>query len=264
MRRTSYQRGFVAGEQLAAQFILERLRHDPPNSLDEVQRMVEALGPVMAVAGIVGKGIGGQDIEPHDYDEWAEEELRDERRRVEIAIEGALYFGTRGGEDDDEDRARGRAFLRVPEHLRDGLAMYLNEHLPTGHFLTAVLSNDLAEAFGRADLESRAGLFDLVSYLHNFAPRPAWGSKRQVELWLTPPIPQLEVRRLGGELAVIDGKTACPGCGGFHPVHVTSAPFGRVSLPEDGAMKQQHVVQFVYCQQVHCHVVGVEGREIES
>jgi hypothetical protein len=259
-------RGFVAGEQLAAQFILERLQHDPPTNLDEVQRMVDGLGPVMAVAGLVGKGIGGQDIEPHDYDEWAEEELMDERRRIEFALESARYFGTTSGIDEDQaDRGEGRAWERVPEGLRDGLRMYLDEHVRVGHFLTAVLSNDLAEAFARADLNSRVGLFDIVSYLHNYAPAPAWGGKRQVELWLTPAIPELEVKSLGDELQLVEGnKTACPGCGGFHLVHHTKAAFGRVSIPDDRQMKAEHEVEFVYCHQVHLHVVGVEGREFEA
>lgn len=267
VRRTSYMRGFVAGELAMAEWIAGRLV-EAEADVPEFVKSVEALGPVASVAGLVGKSIGGQDIEPHDYDEWAEDELRDERRRVEFAIEEAMYFGARVrgvGDVDVEERGEQRAFERVPEGLRQGLRFYLDEHVPAGHFLTAIFENDLREALGRADIPSRCGMFDIVSYLHNFAPAPAWGGKRQVELWLTPAIPELEVRTWGPELTYVEGnKSACPGCGGYHLVHNTKAAFGRVSVPEDGHMKAEHIVQFVYCHQVHVHVVGVEGREFES
>ena len=73
---------------------------------------------------------------------------------------------------------------RVPEHLHGGLMRYLVHHLQPGHFLTAVLSNDLREAMGRADETSRAGLFEIVSFLYNNAPAAAWGNLERVEDWL--------------------------------------------------------------------------------
>lgn len=72
----------------------------------------------------------------------------------------------------------------VPEHLHDGLVLYLTHGLPPGHFLTAVLSNDLKEAFARADEQSRAGLFALVSFLYNDAPASAWGNPERVSAWM--------------------------------------------------------------------------------
>lgn len=73
----------------------------------------------------------------------------------------------------------------VPEHLHGGLLRYLLLGLRPGHFLTAVLENNLAEAFGRADETSRAGLFSLVTFLYNDVPRSAWGSPAKVEDWMT-------------------------------------------------------------------------------
>lgn len=263
MRRTGYQRGFVAGELVAVKFIARQLATFAPD-VGDVRKLVESLGPVIGVAGIVAKAVGGQDIPADDYDEWAEGELRDERFRIEYAIESAAWFGVRGARDEDSDQlAAARALQRVPEGLRDGLQLYLDEHIQPGHFLTAVLQNDMKEAMGRADLRSRVGLFDIIGYLYNHAPAPAWGGKKQVELWLTPTIPTLEVKEVGPELAYVDGgKTACPGCGGFHLVHHFTAEPGRVAIPDDGHTKLAHEVQFVYCRQVHLHVVGVEGREI--
>lgn len=73
---------------------------------------------------------------------------------------------------------------RVPDHLQGGLVRYLVYRIPPGHFLIAVLENDLREAMGRADEESRAGLFALVSFLYSYAPMSAWGSPELVESWL--------------------------------------------------------------------------------
>lgn len=262
MRRTSYMRGFVAGELTMVEWIARQLavERNPVNP----RQMVESLGPVATVAGLVGKGIGGVDIEPHDYDEWVEEELRDERRRIEIALEGANYLGVRRGED--EETLEARAIARVPEHLREGLVRYLEEHIQPGHFLMAVCSNDLSEAMGRADVESRAGLFELCSYLYNFAPTPAWGSKRAVEAWLKPPMPVMELEvEPSVELEVdAEGKTACPQCGGRHRVHATTADPGVIMLPSDNGFKHPHQVQYVWCHKVHCRVVGVEGCEVDS
>lgn len=73
---------------------------------------------------------------------------------------------------------------RVPAHLRGGITDYVDHHIPTGSFLEAVLSNDLKEAFGRADLESRLGMYDIVSYLFNCAPESCWGSPEAYKAWL--------------------------------------------------------------------------------
>lgn len=73
---------------------------------------------------------------------------------------------------------------QVPEHLHDGLVEYIVIRRPTGHFLKAVLSNDLREACGRADFESRTALYEIVFFLHNYATSTCWGSPAAVEAWL--------------------------------------------------------------------------------
>lgn len=72
----------------------------------------------------------------------------------------------------------------VPAHLRVGLIRYLEEGVPTGGFLEAVLSNDLREAIGRADLQSREGLLALVGWLHMEAPAVSHGSADRYRCWL--------------------------------------------------------------------------------
>lgn len=75
------------------------------------------------------------------------------------------------------------AAVGVPEGLVDGLCLYVVHGIIPGSFLTAVLSNDLMEAFARADLTSRAGMFQIVSFLYNECPSASWGSKEKLLEW---------------------------------------------------------------------------------
>jgi len=73
----------------------------------------------------------------------------------------------------------------VPPHLHNGLINYLIHRYPAGHFLTAVLSNDLVDAVRRGDNDSRAGLSRIVCFLDGFVDRGCWGSKQRVSEWLS-------------------------------------------------------------------------------
>ncbi|MBB6228318.1 flagellar motor switch protein FliG [Polymorphobacter multimanifer] len=46
----------------------------------------------------------------------------------------------------------------IPERLRGGLVRYIVKGIPTGHFLQAVISNDLREACARADEQQAAAI----------------------------------------------------------------------------------------------------------
>ena len=72
----------------------------------------------------------------------------------------------------------------IPDRLWHGLKQYVEEGVPTGSFLYAVLSNNLRESFGRADDESRQALFAIVQLLYNYAPGDCWGSWALVDAWL--------------------------------------------------------------------------------
>jgi hypothetical protein len=76
------------------------------------------------------------------------------------------------------------AFERVPVHMREGLRLYVDEHIEPGSFLRAVLENNLSLSFQRADSINRYALFDIVSYLYNWCPMDCWGSPERVEKWL--------------------------------------------------------------------------------
>ena len=72
----------------------------------------------------------------------------------------------------------------LPAHMRGGIQRYIEEGVPPGDFLTAVLSNDLKESFARADDKNIAAMFEWVSFLYNYAPIYCHGSKDKVEKWI--------------------------------------------------------------------------------
>lgn len=75
--------------------------------------------------------------------------------------------------------------LRVPARMRDPLILYLVWHEQPGSFLTAVLTNNLAEACFHADDENIKLLHVYAAFLYNHAPAASWGSPEAVEQWLS-------------------------------------------------------------------------------
>ena len=71
----------------------------------------------------------------------------------------------------------------VPSHLIDGLMRYITVGCPLGDFLTAVMENNLMEAFGRADTLSELGMKGLCTFLYNYAPAQCHGSPGKVKAW---------------------------------------------------------------------------------
>lgn len=69
----------------------------------------------------------------------------------------------------------------VDKNIKDSLDRYIEDRIPTGSFLRAVLENDLMEAVGRADLTNRNNLHAICLYVYNNLPRGSWGSVEAVE-----------------------------------------------------------------------------------
>ncbi len=74
----------------------------------------------------------------------------------------------------------------IPEYMQGGLIRYFENQIPPGNFLTAVLENDLMEAFGRADITNQDAMRSYVMWLYNAAPgRPnGWSSPEAIREWL--------------------------------------------------------------------------------
>jgi hypothetical protein len=75
------------------------------------------------------------------------------------------------------------AYYPIPQHLLNSLERYLNHGIMPGGFLTAVLENNLCEAFGRADIHSSQILKEIVGYIYNHLPSGSWGSREKVREW---------------------------------------------------------------------------------
>jgi hypothetical protein len=72
----------------------------------------------------------------------------------------------------------------LPEGLRDGMKLYLEEGVEPGSFLRAALEDKLTESFCRADSTNLARMEDIVNFLYNECPMSARGSEKNVSNWL--------------------------------------------------------------------------------
>ncbi len=75
-------------------------------------------------------------------------------------------------------------FGLIRRNIVEGMNRFVLLHQPVGHFLTAVLSNNLREAFARADNENQKTMFQIVSYCHNQIPGNCWGTPEKVKAWV--------------------------------------------------------------------------------
>jgi hypothetical protein len=75
-------------------------------------------------------------------------------------------------------------YSSLPGHMQGGMQRYIENRVPPGDFLYAVLTNDLIGAYDRADDVNSARLRDYALFLYNQAPRACYGSKENVAAWL--------------------------------------------------------------------------------
>jgi hypothetical protein len=72
----------------------------------------------------------------------------------------------------------------IPGYMKHRLLSYILDGESVGHFLTAVLSNNLKDAVGHADAENLTKLPEYVRYLYNYAPADCWNSPAAVKAWI--------------------------------------------------------------------------------
>jgi hypothetical protein len=72
----------------------------------------------------------------------------------------------------------------IPEHIYESLVAYAKERRPTGHFLKAVLSNDLYEAVNRADHSCMRELRIIIICVTNSLPKDSYGSEEKYKAWI--------------------------------------------------------------------------------
>lgn len=72
----------------------------------------------------------------------------------------------------------------LPPRMMGAIERYVNQGIPPGDFLTAVICNDLFEAVGRADEENMANLPAYVAYFYNEVTGACWGSRERMAAWM--------------------------------------------------------------------------------
>ena len=72
----------------------------------------------------------------------------------------------------------------LPEGLQGGMQRYLEQGIMPGHFLTAVLKNNLFEAVMRADADNLKELPNIVKWIHWEIPSSSHGSDITVKAWI--------------------------------------------------------------------------------
>lgn len=75
--------------------------------------------------------------------------------------------------------------LGLPDHMKDGVSMYILQGIEPGGFLMSVLANDLKGAAGRADNLNRTRLFEWASFIVNYMPASSQGSIEEVNRWIS-------------------------------------------------------------------------------
>jgi len=84
----------------------------------------------------------------------------------------------------DATKARSIDYSRLPQHMRGGMQRYIEQGIPPGGFLAAILANDLVLAAMRADAINQHQLFDYAHFLYNQAPRDCWGCQEAIDEWI--------------------------------------------------------------------------------
>lgn len=74
--------------------------------------------------------------------------------------------------------------FKIRPDMMEGLKAYIEERIPPGGFLSAVICNDLSAAVGRADEENLKNLPAFAAFLYNCAPSMCWGSPEKMKAWL--------------------------------------------------------------------------------
>ena len=69
-------------------------------------------------------------------------------------------------------------------HMQAGVDRYLKHGVPPGDFLTALFSNDLKMAFGKADEANTAAMREWIGFMDNDMPSTSQGSLVAVRAWI--------------------------------------------------------------------------------
>lgn len=72
----------------------------------------------------------------------------------------------------------------LPDHMIEGMILYILKGIPPGSFMLAVLAGDLFEALRRADDVNVHALYNYGRFLISSAPIGCYGSEERVSEWI--------------------------------------------------------------------------------
>ena len=72
---------------------------------------------------------------------------------------------------------------KLPAHMQEAARGYVEDGAVVGGFLTALLSNNLFETYGKADSANREAIPVWLDFLYWEAPSQCWGSLEKVTEW---------------------------------------------------------------------------------
>lgn len=72
----------------------------------------------------------------------------------------------------------------LPESLRPGVKLYIEQGIIPGDFLRSVICNNLSESFMFADPMNKKRMDQIVDFFRREAPAVCWGSKEKMRAWL--------------------------------------------------------------------------------
>jgi hypothetical protein len=79
---------------------------------------------------------------------------------------------------------KGLDYYQIPGHMRTGIREYVLYGKSGGSFQTAIFSDSLVKAFGKADDINRKYLEEYAMFLYWIAPSECWGSLEKVNQWI--------------------------------------------------------------------------------
>lgn len=74
--------------------------------------------------------------------------------------------------------------MSIPEYMQESLRQYVENHVPVGGFLEAVICNNLSESVARADIRNIRNIPAYANWLYNHAPSSCWGSVEKYDKWI--------------------------------------------------------------------------------
>lgn len=74
--------------------------------------------------------------------------------------------------------------LGLPPRMWGAVQRYMEHGISPGHFLCAVIDNNLSEAVGRADQENQTVLNKWVMFFYNAVPGRCWKSQANRSVWI--------------------------------------------------------------------------------